>query len=108
MSDSEDCAKVFYPGSKFQVTSLAVHALLGSSAEAKAAVALLSTLRGADSVALISGLIQKQPLHLLQSLPLPEQVWMDGFALELWVGYVGDCFICFLADRLIKDLGINW
>lgn len=76
------------------MTSLAVHALLGPSAEAKAAVALLSTLRGADSVVLISGLIQKQPLHLLQSLPLPEQVWMDGcFGVMGWI-----CWILFLAD----------
>ncbi|CAK8995819.1 unnamed protein product [Durusdinium trenchii] len=60
-----------------QVTSLIASNLLGPSAHARAALALLTALRPLSPPELLAALLQRQPLHLLESLPLPDEEPVD-------------------------------
>lgn len=56
-----------------QVTSVIAKSLQTGRAEAKAALVILSSLRGSDSASLLTALLQRQPVHLLETLPLPQE-----------------------------------
>ncbi|CAE7584562.1 unnamed protein product, partial [Symbiodinium natans] len=77
-------------GDSEEVTLLADAVLRnGSQSEARAACAILESLRGAPAGKLLAALSARQPLHLLDGLPAPESQLHEAAAL-LAVRY-GDC-----------------